>query len=566
MKKIVVVEATSTGANYIADIIKRGYEPVILERVVDPASPNYEVVEHIRAEARKKYPCDPTVLKLTDDYEETLEKVRALAPVLVIPGSETGVEPATRLAEDLGLPGNSTKNMDAYLKKSAMHAALMKAGVRGIRGRMVRTYEEACDFMKEIGTENIVVKPTRSAGSWGVKLCSSAAEVKEGLEAVLEGVNFFGDEQEEALLQERIFGTEYIVNTMSRDGKHKLLSIWKYNKIKTEEGGYVYNYMESVNQMEIGNTELVEYAFSVLDAIGITDGPVHGEYMIDKKGPVLIEVNCRPMGGSIPGAFLDQVSGHHETDAILDAYLDKERFLKHLNDPHRMMKKGIIKILITPKDIDVTASPIRVVLDHLKSLYSFSLNNSAEIFHLEKTEDLETASGMIYLIHDDENVTKRECDLLHLLETNYFRILFHGTGKKETPPDAHALSLADAFGGAAPGGCSLVVSDPDGQNDFPEGVQCVSPGKLCTVPDGYDQVFFSLSSYGEGHEVEETVRSIFDAMDKVKAGGLFIVPEAFYQLIPYGRAFIEAMLTIGGFLIEAPTFDQRRVVVGRKIY
>lgn len=34
MKKIVVVEATSTGANYIADIIKRGYEPVILEPVI----------------------------------------------------------------------------------------------------------------------------------------------------------------------------------------------------------------------------------------------------------------------------------------------------------------------------------------------------------------------------------------------------------------------------------------------------------------------------------------------------------------------------------------------------
>ena len=32
MKKIVVVEAASTGANYIADIIKRGYEPVILRR------------------------------------------------------------------------------------------------------------------------------------------------------------------------------------------------------------------------------------------------------------------------------------------------------------------------------------------------------------------------------------------------------------------------------------------------------------------------------------------------------------------------------------------------------
>ena len=562
MRKIVVVEAISSGANYIADIIKRGYEPVSLQRKFDPDSKFYNDMLSCRQSAGEKYPCEPLTMEECDVYEETLEMVRGLDPVLVIPGSEYGVELATQLADDLGLPGNPYKNIDMYTKKSAMHAALINAGVRGIRGRLVKTYEEACAFMKEIGSENVVVKPARSAASQGLKLCQSAAEVKEGVDAIIGKESMSGEIMNEVLIQERIFGTEYIVNTMSRDGMHKVLSIWKYDKVKTEEGGNVYNYAESIDKLEIGYSELVEYAFSVLDALEIKDGPVHGEYMIDKKGPVLIEVNCRVMGGSFFSEFMDKVSGHHETDAILDAFLDKDNFLKHLEDPYRPLRKGIMKFLITPKDIDVEAVPAPVLFDHLQSLYRYSLVEAADRLHLVKTEDLETASGMIYMVHDDPEVTKRECDLLHLLESSYFRMLFHGTGKKETPPDENAITIADAVRIVNPAGCSLIVSDLD---NIPEGIQCVAPGELDRALNDYDQVFFALSSYGEGREVEATVQAIFDAMGKVKYGGRFIVPEEFYQRIPYGRAFVETMLTIGGFLIEAPTDARRHMVTGKRI-
>ena len=53
MKRIVVVEATSTGANYIADIIKRGYEPVVLEPRISRDSVFYEAQTHSRTEARR---------------------------------------------------------------------------------------------------------------------------------------------------------------------------------------------------------------------------------------------------------------------------------------------------------------------------------------------------------------------------------------------------------------------------------------------------------------------------------------------------------------------------------
>ena len=68
----------------------------------------------------------------------------------------------------------------------------------------------------------------------------------------------------------------------------------------------------------------MEYAFSVLDAIGITDGPIHGEYMIDKNGLILIEINCRVMGADLSAGFVDRIFGHHETDIVLDAFLNEK--------------------------------------------------------------------------------------------------------------------------------------------------------------------------------------------------------------------------------------------------
>ena len=47
---------------------------------------------------------------------------------------------------------------------------------------------------------------------------------------------------------------------------------------------------------------------------------------------------------SLPAEYLDLISGQHETDTILDAMLDEKSFEMHLNDPYRMLRKGIIKL------------------------------------------------------------------------------------------------------------------------------------------------------------------------------------------------------------------------------
>ena len=99
--------------------------------------------------------------------------MRALDPILVIAGSEFGVPYATRLASDLGLPGNPADCLKAMTEKDAMHQALKDAGVRYIRGQVITTVEEAKVYYQELGTENVVVKRVRGAGTQGVYLCKA---------------------------------------------------------------------------------------------------------------------------------------------------------------------------------------------------------------------------------------------------------------------------------------------------------------------------------------------------------------------------------------------------------
>ena len=150
----------------------------------------------------------------------------------------------------------------------------------------------------------------------------------------------------------------------------------RYKKVKTEEGGYIYDYLEVINRLEAGHTALIEYAFSVASAIGFRYGLIHGEYMIDDDGPVLIEVNCRPMGCTMRDEYLDLMYGQHESDAMLDAYLDPEGFAIKAKEPYCPLRKGALKLIIIPKDMEAEDHPVWIVAKQLRSTYRISANDS----------------------------------------------------------------------------------------------------------------------------------------------------------------------------------------------
>lgn len=91
-------------------------------------------------------------------------------------------------------------------------------------------------------------------------------------------VNGLGSVNEGALVMEYLDGTEYVVDSVSRDGVHRICAIWEYDKRRVNGANFVYFGMELRSSAAgVAECEVVKYARSVLDAMGIENGPGHME-------------------------------------------------------------------------------------------------------------------------------------------------------------------------------------------------------------------------------------------------------------------------------------------------
>lgn len=508
--KVVIVEALSTGFNYVHDCLERGLEPIILE----VNFPDSKTLLNFEAEREKKYRklnTEIQIFKEKASYDETLELVRELDPLLVIPGAEYGVILATKLANDLRLPGNPYSMIDRMTNKYFMHKTLEASGIRHIRGKICKTVDEAVEYYDQLGVDSVVVKPPHGAGSMGVRFCDSMEELTHLFNEQLNQVGRFGDVSTELLVQERIIGTEYIVNTITFEGEHRITSIWKYEKRKLQNGSNVYLGSEAVDEVNFESYMLSEYAFKVLDAIGIKQGPVHGEYIIDNHGPVLVEINCRCMGGSYPIEYGDAIFGHHETDIALDSYINPDAVRSKLSRRYGINMYAIGKDLVSPDNMRIVNSPIIGILPYLKSYHSSSISTSASKDNIDKTVDLDTEAGVVYMLNNDYSELRKDYELLCNLEKNYFGLLYQ---------ESYDKSL-----GALP----VIVADEGTLDNF----TIKQPGLL-------------------NYPIEDVYQYLKDVIKVVKPGGTITIPKQVYDDFPYGLSGMITILKIFNLEILMP--------------
>jgi hypothetical protein len=84
---------------------------------------------------------------------------------------------------------------------------------------------------------------------------------------------------------------------------HRVAEIWRYTKRRGPASTPIYDYEEPVPASSPEAHVLRSFAFSVLDALGITDTPAHTEVMLTPTGPVLIETGARLGGATAPTSW-----------------------------------------------------------------------------------------------------------------------------------------------------------------------------------------------------------------------------------------------------------------------
>ena len=563
MRNIIVVECLSTGKNYIEDIINRGYKPIVLHLKYPDTEYGKKFEEHVHEEY-KTIPYEFDMIYEKDTFEETLEEVQKFDPLLVVAGNERGVILAAKLTHELGLLGNPIETLDAMTLKNEMHNRLAEKGLRSIKGKVVQNLDEALEFYDSENLKEVVIKPIYSAGSTSVRIYENRDEIINSINHLFDNVNYWGNEIEELLIQERIKGSEYIVNTVSHKGIPRVTLVWKYNKVKTSEGAIIYDSCETVNDLSLGEAEMVEYAYKVADALEIQYGPVHGEYMIDEKGPVLIEVNCRPCGGNMPAEFLDRISGQHETDSILDSYLKPESFQDKLYSRYKLYAHGTLKFFITPKNIIARSSPIVNIKKKLKAFHSSDLNNTTyhDMF-FQKTEDVNTAAGYVFLVNENKAKVDHDLNFLRDVERNAFPLILSDDIKyPELKEDKTYLSeIIPMIKQIEKHGTGLFVTDQFGEDLE---IYQINSDEIKNLKGNFDYIIINLNKSLIDKNEAEKVKIILDAFLKVKSGGIIFIPKNTYELMLSGRKGIEALLKVLDYRIELPPYFINDVIIASK--
>ncbi len=247
---------------------------------------------------------DPThfahVLDGCAPFERLVDELRALGPVRVVPGTDSGIELAEALTDRL-FPGtgNEPALAEARRDKWETHRALVAADVPRLEQICAADAAEVDAWLDATGLRgaSLVLKPPRSAGADSVHIVRPGQDWRPVFESMLGDVNKMGVRNDGVLVQEFADGVEYAVDTYSVDGRHSLALVCRYRKREVGDRLGIYEAVEFLPPDNPEINTLFQYVRQVLDAVGLANGAAHVEVMDTARGLRLIEVNSRIAGG-----------------------------------------------------------------------------------------------------------------------------------------------------------------------------------------------------------------------------------------------------------------------------
>ncbi len=393
----VVVDPYSSGALYADAFAARGVEVVAVLTADEPPAA-------FASSYRPRDYRDPIVFR--GDLDELAGRVRALHPLCVVPGCESGVELAEQLAphvvpERCNVPALAAARRDKW----QMAQAVAGAGLPTIPQICTADPTEVAAWIGRAGLagRDLVVKPPKSASTDGVVKVPGGTGWAEVFSANLGRVNQFGEVDDRLLVQEFVTGTEYVVDTVSHAGEHSLVDVCRYRKVDNGPHMAVYDAMVWVAPDDPVVPTLLEYTRGVLDAVGMRVGPAHVEIMDGPDGMRLIELGARAHGGGQP-QFNRVATGDDQIDRTVRAIL---------GDPvpagYRLARHQQCVFHIAPASGVVRNA---AVLDAVRELPShhFSVHHLADGGPIRMTRSLVDSLelGFVILSHPDPEQVERD--------------------------------------------------------------------------------------------------------------------------------------------------------------
>ncbi|CAI5722738.1 unnamed protein product [Peronospora farinosa] len=185
--------------------------------------------------------------------------------------------------------------------------------------------------------------------------------------------NGLGLQNDAVLLQEYLEGDEFVVDTVSRNGEHKVTAIWKYDKRRVNDAASVYFGLSLVPAEGVVN-EVIDYQLQVLDG----NGPAHGEVRFCCGSPVLIDIDTRYHGGILDGGA----------------------FAKLAERPRKLLAHGYVVMIVSYKNGVMKSIPCIAIIEKV-SAYLEKAIYVAPGDNMRQTVDMFTTPGNIMLKHKE---------------------------------------------------------------------------------------------------------------------------------------------------------------------
>jgi biotin carboxylase len=228
--------------------------------------------------------------------------------------TEYGLEPASRCAIELGVPGD---NLTAVLRtrdKTVTRELLNRNGLSPVRHRVCVTESDARDFMAELDGQAIVLKPTAGGLSEGVFVVLTQDELPQRWGWTSRAADG------PVLAEEYLSGPEYSVESVSREGKHAIIMVTE--KLTAAFPGFVeIGHQLPARLTQAERRDIDELITDMLNLIEQKTGPVHSEVRLTPSGPRLIEAQTR-VGGDQIWEMCEMVTGTDMMADCLAALLD----------------------------------------------------------------------------------------------------------------------------------------------------------------------------------------------------------------------------------------------------
>ena len=259
------------------------------------------------------------------NYKQTLNYALKIKPNIILALSDIGTITCSKVCKKIGIPYHSEEvSMNAFDKGRMRNLWKLKK-LDQPKFFIVKSREEINNAIKILKFP-VILKPCRGWGNRGVSIIKNEKEIEWSF-------NFLVKQTTEKvfIIEELIDGLEVSVEGLIQNKDVQILTIADKTHFPNEKLT-VTSHLIYPSKLDASIIEKIKLLVTKASkALGLSNGALHGECIVNKNGVYLVELAARPGGGHIFSTIVNEVTGINMPEMLVNILLNKKINIKYYN-------------------------------------------------------------------------------------------------------------------------------------------------------------------------------------------------------------------------------------------